>query len=139
MPGWTFLAYIPDGETVAPIRSWYISQDIKIRSAFDAVLIDLAGVDDWEKADEFKALERTELGLGQISFEIEIQEGKQRKKRQIRVVGVWPPDDPKKFLMIFGFEKAGRGAQVPPNALATAMKYLRQCKQKRGKSEHYFG
>jgi len=140
MPGWTFFAYVPDGESVAPIVAWYRAQDVKIRAEFDAALTDLVGVDDWENdGDGFKALERSESGLGQISFEIEIQEGKQRRKRQMRVVGVWPPEETKKFVLIGGFEKAGRGTQVPLNALATAMKHLKQYKQKRGKVEHYLG
>lgn len=137
MPLWRIVLYVTDRNSV-PFTDWYNLQDVKVRAMFSATLITLIGIADWGDADveEFKVLTGRDAGLGEIRFEIIHQEGRRQRKRQLRCLGIWPPDG-NEFVLLNGLEKSGR-VSIPANAYTEAHRLKQQYGQGRGSVDEYF-
>ena len=134
MSVWRFFDYITaDGRNL--MKDWYELQDEPVQARFDATLLILAGLDDWEdeSVEEFKPLTQNHIGLGEVRFHIEAlaMGAKRTHRRRFRPVGIWPTDTEHEFVLICGCEKIGRSL-VPHGAFETALLYKVDLKQGRG-------
>jgi hypothetical protein len=109
-----------------------------VQAQFYAVLTDLLGEPNWEDPSVrgFKVLTGKDVGLAEIICEVLQQDGKKQRKRQIRGLGIWPPDLGE-FVLLNGFEKSGK-SPIPPNAFSEAHRLRRQYGQGRGTVNEFF-
>jgi len=131
---WKFFDYVTaDDQNL--IRSWYDSQDEAVQAQFDATLIILGGIADWEDETvlEFKPLTNQHVGLGEIRFHIEERPpgAKKARRRRFRPVGIWPTGSEYEFILILGCEKT-RIAYIPAGAFDAALKHKAELENGRG-------
>lgn len=107
------------------IREWYAVQDPEVRAEFDATLLILGAISDWQDpgVEEFKALSKKHAGLGEIRFYVDTMAVGARRphRRRFRPVGIWPPID-REFILLIGCEKSGR-SYIPHDAFDTALQH----------------
>jgi hypothetical protein len=116
------------------IRTWYLSQDARVRAAFDArvAFIESFSNVDWKRLNPIKPLERDCAGLWEVLIDLKDR----RPFRQIRPIGVWHSDE-KIFVLLGAFEKSGR-IHTPANACSEALKYKAQYQARRGEIHDHF-
>lgn len=138
MPLWRILVYVAEDTVPPPFLAWYNGQDVTVRAKVHAALVSLSGVESWDEEDveEFKPLTENDAGLGEVIVEVIQQAGKKQVKRQIRCLGIWPPDG-KEFVLLNGLEKSGRSPN-PSNAYSEAHRLRRAYGQGRGAVDDYF-
>ena len=131
---WRFFDYITeDGQNL--VEDWYIVQDPAVQAQFDATLLILSAVDDWEDEDveEFKPLTHKHIGLGEVRFYLDAfaPGAKKPHRRRFRPVGIWPPAVDREFVLILGCEKSGR-TFIPHDAFGVALSHKALLEQGRG-------
>ncbi len=135
MASWKFFDYITQ-EDRNLIGEWYDSQDTKVQAEFDATLLILTAIDDWEddEVEEFKPLTNKHRGLGEVRFYVDsLAPGAKRPhRRRFRPVGVWPPSAPREFVLLLGCEKIGR-QMVPHDAFGVALKHKTMLENGKGR------
>ena len=102
---WRFLDYVDsDGNNL--VRQWYLDQPPQVRAAFDATIMLLGGIADWEsdEVEEFKALSERHAGLGEVRFHVmaSVLGGKRPFRQRYRPVGIWPPRQEFEFIFLLG-------------------------------------
>ena len=121
---WKCFDYVTDGG-VNLMQNWYQAQESGVRAEFDAVLMQLKGIQNWESKkaeDSFKPLTGKHKGLGEVKFSVEVTKGGHKRpfKRRFRPVGIWPPRREFEFELILGCEKC-RMTYKPHNAFDKAL------------------
>jgi hypothetical protein len=132
---WKFFHYITEDDHDL-IQEWYAIQDPKVQAQFDATVLLLGGISDWEDVDvtdHFKPLVDKHRGLGEIRFYIDERElgAKKDRRRRFRPVGVWPTRNTGEFVIILGCEKK-RMTYIPPGAFDTALKHKGRLEEGKG-------
>jgi hypothetical protein len=125
MAGWRFFDYVTE-DNQNLVAEWYVLQDPEVQAQFDATLLILGATNDWEHEDveEFKALTKDHVGLGEIRFHVNaLAPGAKRPhRRRFRPVGIWPPANAHEFVLILGCEKRGK-TFIPHDAFGAALRY----------------
>ena len=131
---WRFLDYVTEDDHNL-MQEWYVVQDPEVQAQFDATLLILGAVEDWEDEDveESKPLTCEHQGLGEVRFHVEaLAPGAKRPhRRRFRPVGIWPPVVSHEFVLILGCEKSGK-TFMPHDAFGLALCHKTLLEQGRG-------
>lgn len=136
---WTFFDYITE-DNHNLIEDWYSFQDPEVQAEFDATLFVLAATDDWEDphVEEFKALTRKHMGLGEVRFHISAfaPGAKRPHRRRFRPVGIWPGFVHREFILLLGCEKRGKQF-IPHDAFGVALTHKALLEAGRGTTREH--
>jgi hypothetical protein len=115
MAFWKFLDYVTENHT-SPISMWYGSVGRDVQAAFDILVQELAGTEDWDfaKKRKYRELKRQHTGMCELIFKV--------GQRKFRPLGILRRDL-REFIFLGACEHQ-RGNSIPPNAFDDAFKLM---------------
>jgi hypothetical protein len=131
MTRWTFRDYITEDHR-NPIGDWYGSLDSTARAAFDFLVQDLSGTENWDAPKpsqrKYRILRWGHAGLCELIFNV--------GRRKFRPLGIVDPAA-REFIFLGGCEHR-RSGDIPANAFDGAFQLKLAWEQKKGATREHF-
>ncbi len=130
MAYWKFLDYITE-DRHNPILEWYTTLETDVRAAFDVLVQDLSGTEDWDapkpRKRKYRLLRRRHIGLCELIFRV--------GNRKFRPLGVLISEN-REFIFLGGCEHR-RFFSIPANAFDEALRLKSLFEQGRGATREH--
>lgn len=130
MAFWKFFDYITE-QNRNPIQDWYGTVGSEVQAAFDVLVQELAGTEDWDapkpKKRKCRLLKDKHAGMYELIFKV----GKQK----FRPLGIMYQDR-REFVLLGGCEHR-RWQNIPPGAFDDAFKLKEFLEQGRGTTREH--
>jgi hypothetical protein len=127
---WKFLDYITEGHR-NPILDWYGTVDKEVQAAFDVLIQDLIGTEDWDAPKpakrKYRLLRLRHAGMCELIFKV--------GARKFRPLGIL--DRQNRIFVFLGGCEHKRYSSIPPNAFDDALALKTQLEQGKGATREH--